>query len=126
MPFSECPHRICQAAGTVAVALSNAKRCSRCARVRAITKLHPTSSERPMLDPAKFETEFDGKPVALFVIENSRGMRAAITNYGAKIEQILVPDRAGNFGDVALGYGSIEAVRTGQPSMGSFIGRFAN
>ena len=53
-------------------------------------------------------------------------MRVALTNYGAKIEQILVPDRDGNFGDVALGYDSIAAVRTGQLSMGLFIGRYAN
>lgn len=53
-------------------------------------------------------------------------MRVALTNYGAKIEQILVPARDGNYGDVALGYDSIAAVRSGQLSMGSFIGRFAN
>jgi aldose 1-epimerase len=79
-----------------------------------------------MLDPANFRTEIDGKPVGLYTLVNSRGMRVALTNYGAKIEQILVPDRDGNFGDVALGYDSIAAVRTGQLSMGSFIGRFAN
>ena len=53
-------------------------------------------------------------------------MVARITNYGARIEQVLTPDRAGQLGDVVQGYESIEQVRTGQAAMGAFIGRFAN
>lgn len=53
-------------------------------------------------------------------------MSVAVTNWGARVEQILVRDRAGTFGDVALGYDSLEAARSGQPSMGAFIGRYAN
>ncbi|HEX2656385.1 MAG TPA: aldose epimerase family protein [Xanthobacteraceae bacterium] len=79
-----------------------------------------------MLDRSKFQTGIDGKPVDLYILRNSRGMVVAITNLGAKIEQILVPDRKGVLGDVALGYDSIEAVRNGQSSMGAFIGRYAN
>jgi aldose 1-epimerase len=50
----------------------------------------------------------------------------AITNWGARIEQILVPDRNGALGDVALGYDSIAAAQAGQGSLGAFIGRYAN
>jgi aldose 1-epimerase len=78
------------------------------------------------LDPAKFVSQIDGKPVALYTIKNKSGMTVRITNLGAKIEQILVPDKTGKLGDVALGYDSIETLRGGQPSMGAFIGRFAN
>lgn len=78
-----------------------------------------------LLDPAQFDGEVDGKPVRLFTLRNSRGMVACVTNYGAKIEQILVPDRDGNFGDVVLGYGSLAAAIHGSPSMGAFIGRYA-
>jgi aldose 1-epimerase len=59
-------------------------------------------------------------------LRNRKGMIVKITNYGGKVEQILVPDRNGELGDVALGYDSIDAVLAGQPSMGAFIGRFAN
>ena len=78
-----------------------------------------------LLDPAQFDGKVDGKPVRLFTLRNSRGMVACVTNYGAKIEQILVPDRDGNFGDVVLGYGSLAAAIHGSPSMGAFIGRYA-
>jgi aldose 1-epimerase len=64
--------------------------------------------------------------VDLYTIKNKNGMVVKITNWGAKVQQILVPDREGALGDVALGYESIEQLRAGQPSMGAFIGRYAN
>lgn len=73
-----------------------------------------------------FEKVIDGKPVALYTIKNSKGMVAKITNYGARVEQILVPDRNGKLGDVAQGYETIDQVLAGQGSMGAFIGRYAN
>jgi aldose 1-epimerase len=78
------------------------------------------------LERPKFITEIDGKAVDLYTIRNRAGMVARITNYGARVEQILVPDRSGRFGDVALGYETIDQVVGGQASMGAFIGRYAN
>jgi len=78
------------------------------------------------LDPANFQKEVDGKQVALYTIRNRRGMVVRITNYGARVEQVLVPDRKGRLGDVAQGYESIDQVMGGQGSMGAFIGRYAN
>ncbi|MFS2034326.1 aldose epimerase family protein [Polaromonas sp. CT11-55] len=78
-----------------------------------------------MLDPARFAREIDGKPVRLFTLRNQRGMTVCVTNYGAKIEQVLVSDRAGHFDDVVLGYDSIEGVVGGAPSVGAFVGRYA-
>lgn len=78
-----------------------------------------------LLDPARFVREIDGKPVALFTLRNSQGMTVCVTNYGAKIEQVLVPDREGRLGDVVLGYDSIEGVVGGAPSVGAFVGRYA-
>jgi aldose 1-epimerase len=78
------------------------------------------------LDRKNFLKEIDGKPVDLYTIRNRNGMVVKITNYGAKVEQILVADRNRDFGDVALGYQTIDQVVNGQPSMGAFIGRYAN
>ncbi|MFP5514434.1 MAG: aldose epimerase family protein [Alphaproteobacteria bacterium] len=71
-----------------------------------------------------YRATIDGKPVDLFTLRNGRGMVVRITNYGAKIEQILVPDRDGTLGDVVQGYDDIDGAMGGQPSMGSFIGRY--
>ena len=74
----------------------------------------------------KYQKVIDGKKVDLFSIKNKNGMMVKITNWGAKVQQILVPDKDGELGDVALGYASIEQLQAGQSSMGAFIGRYAN
>lgn len=78
------------------------------------------------LERRRFQTTIDGKPVDLYGLRNARGTVVKITNYGSRIEQILVPDRTGAIADVVLGYESIAAVQSGQASMGAFIGRYAN
>lgn len=78
------------------------------------------------MQPEHFRTSIDGHAVALYVLRAASGMQAAITNYGAKILQLLVPDQDGRATDVALGYDSIDAVREGQWAMGAFVGRYAN
>jgi len=78
------------------------------------------------LRPTDFQKEVDGKQVGLYTIKNKKGMVVNITNYGARVEQVLVPDRNGKLGDVAQGYETIDQVMGGQGSMGAFIGRYAN
>ncbi|WP_066268050.1 aldose epimerase family protein [Hydrogenophaga palleronii] len=78
-----------------------------------------------LLDPARFEGEVEGRPTALYMLRNARGMVVAVTNLGAKVLQIVVPDRDGTFDDVALGYDRLANVITGSPSMGAFVGRYA-
>lgn len=78
-----------------------------------------------LLDPARFQGEVDGRPTALFFLRNAQGMVVAITNLGAKVLQIVVPDRSGALDDVALGYDQLADVITGSPSMGAFVGRYA-
>lgn len=78
-----------------------------------------------LLRPERFQGVVDGKPVALYTLRNASGMVCSITNYGAKIAQLLVPDRNGQLGDVVLGYDSLKGVMSGSPSMGAFIGRYA-
>lgn len=89
--------------------------------------VRPTSDVPPQpLLRERWQGHVDGKPVDLFTLSNAAGMTVRATNWGAKIMQILVPDRQGRFGDVALGYDSLAEAQTGQSSMGAFIGRYAN
>lgn len=78
-----------------------------------------------LLEPAPFEREVDGKLVRLFTLRSGKGMSVSITNYGAKIEQIMVPDRHGQFDDVVLGYDSLDGVMNGAFAVGAFVGRYA-
>jgi aldose 1-epimerase len=78
------------------------------------------------LDRRHFQKLIDGKIVDLYTILNKNGLTIKVTNFGAKIQQILVPDSKNVFADIALGFDSIDSVINGQPSMGAFIGRYAN
>jgi aldose 1-epimerase len=78
-----------------------------------------------LLDPERFRGELDGRAVGLYVLRNPNGMLAGITNYGAKIEQLIVPDRDGRLADVVLGYDSLEGARNGAFAIGAFVGRYA-
>src|ERR1700692_854302 len=53
-----------------------------------------------------FGTIASGEKMDLYVLKNSRGMVVAVTNYGATVVSIKLPDRAGKFDDVVLGYDS--------------------
>ena len=66
------------------------------------------------LDPARFRATVGGQTVALYTLRNRHGMAAAITNHGARIEQLLAPDRDGRLGDVVLGYAYCAAEAQGQ------------
>jgi aldose 1-epimerase len=73
-----------------------------------------------------FKGTHKGKATALYTLKNKNGMVAQITNFGAKIVSIYVPDTKGNFADIVLGYESIEDYINGNPYFGALCGRYAN
>ena len=76
---------------------------------------------------SSFEKTINGKQTHLFVLKNKNGMEAAITNYGARLVSLLVPDRAGKMLDVVVGCSSIEGyVKAGSSYYGATIGRYGN
>ena len=75
---------------------------------------------------ADFERVVDGKPTSLFTMKNENGMVVTLTNYGAKIVSIYVPDKNGDFADVMLGFSSLEKYREWGASHGAVVGPFAN
>jgi Galactose mutarotase and related enzymes len=74
-----------------------------------------------------FEHHVAGKPTHLITLENSRGMVVGLTDFGARIVSILVPDKSGNPTDVVLGFNTIqEYLAADEPYHGVTVGRFAN
>jgi aldose 1-epimerase len=69
---------------------------------------------------------YEGKPVSVYSIRNQNGMYAEITNFGAKIMSLFVPDRNGKLDDVVLGFDSVDQYFTKEPYFGAICGRFAN
>jgi aldose 1-epimerase len=81
------------------------------------------------LDPAKFDTLINEKPVKLYTLKNQNGMEVCITNYGGRIVSLVVPDKDGKPTDVVLGFDNIQqyADTLNSPSdYGSSVGRYAN
>jgi len=68
----------------------------------------------------------DGRPVQLFTLTNAGGLVARITNYGATITELLVPDRAGRLDDVVLGFDDLAGYLGSRDYIGCTIGRVAN
>jgi aldose 1-epimerase len=74
-----------------------------------------------------FNALVGGKQTALFVLQNDANMVVALTNYGARIVSVIVPDKKGSMTDVVLGYHSIEDyLKSNELYFGATIGRFSN
>lgn len=67
-----------------------------------------------------------GNPVSLWVLRNQHGCEAHVTNYGATLVQMLVPDRRGVLGDVVLGFDDLRGYTEQNAFIGCIVGRFAN
>ncbi|MBR2150909.1 MAG: galactose mutarotase [Prevotella sp.] len=81
------------------------------------------------LDPAKFDTLINEKPVKLYTLKNANGMEVCITNYGGRVVSLVVPDKDGKSTDVVLGFDNIAqyADTLNSPTdYGSSVGRYAN
>lgn len=79
----------------------------------------------PGLYPEKFKDTIDGKQTALYILKNSNGMEACITNYGARLVSLMTPNWNGRFEDVVLGYDNVMDYHTKGQNFGSTVGRYA-
>lgn len=89
----------------------------------------PTGDSIPAALPGArgFQDTIDGKAVDLYVLQNDKGMKAAITNYGGRLVSLLVPDKNGKPTDVVVGFGTVGDYRSStEPYFGATIGRYGN
>ncbi len=74
-----------------------------------------------------FQKTIDGCEVDLYTLSNANGLKMTLTNYGAKIVSLLVPDKNGVMTDVVLGHDSLDNYQKSPESyFGGACGRFAN
>ena len=73
-----------------------------------------------------FGTTKDGKEVFIFTLENSKGMKAKVTNFGAILTALYVPNKVGKVDDVVLGYDKLEDYEVNGSFFGTTVGRNAN
>lgn len=69
---------------------------------------------------------FDGKDVFLYTLTNKKGDVIRLSNYGATIVEVVIPDRSGKKENVAFGYDTFEGYKNGDLYFGKVVGQYAN
>jgi aldose 1-epimerase len=87
-----------------------------------------TKSQSMEIPDAKaFQQTIDGKQTNLYVLKNENNMQVAITNYGARVVSLLVPDKNGKITDVVVGFDNIkDYTEGGDTYFGAVVGRYGN
>ena len=78
------------------------------------------------VEVSAFGTHPDGGEIRLYTISNQNGMKAAVTNLGAALVKLLVPDGQGRIADVVLGFDRGEDYLGNGSFFGVVIGPSAN
>jgi len=79
-------------------------------------------------DKVKKETfgSYKGKEVSLYTLTNKEGNILKLTDFGARITWIEVPDKAGKKDNVTFGFDTFDGMIKGDPYFGAIVGRYAN
>jgi aldose 1-epimerase len=75
---------------------------------------------------ARISKQSFGDAAELYTLTNAKGMEAAITTYGGRVVTLKVPDRAGRFADVVLGFENLDGYLKENPYFGAIVGRYGN
>ena len=74
----------------------------------------------------EFGTTRNGETASCYILKNSKGMKAVVSDFGAALLKLYVPDKNGKSQDVVLGYETLEDYENGGDSVGATVGRVAN
>ena len=67
-----------------------------------------------------------GREIKLYTMTNIHGASVSVTDFGAHVVSICVPDRNGRLADVCLGFDEVGPYLQSHGSIGATVGRFAN
>jgi len=84
-----------------------------------------STKNKEMVKKEDFGTHL-GKDVYLMTLTNKAGNVIRLTNFGAKITWIEVPDKTGKKDNITFGYDTFDETINGDMSFGSIVGRYAN
>lgn len=96
----------------------------------------PKAAEKKTPDPdenADFVTgiqtepfgEIEGTEITRYLLTNKNGVKVSLLNYGATVQSIEVPDKAGKFANIVLGYPNLEGYLGDKSYFGGIVGRYA-
>ncbi|KQS41808.1 hypothetical protein ASG14_05005 [Pedobacter sp. Leaf194] len=92
------------------------------------TRIRGTSISKsmPKGTTSKIWGHLEGKPLHLIRLTNSGGSYVELSDFGARIVSIVVPDKMGKLGNVVLGFPDVKGYISDQCYLGATIGPFAN
>jgi aldose 1-epimerase len=90
------------------------------------TKTETRSALRTSIRKTPFGKTSGGNEVELFRCTNANGLTMKLTNYGAIVTSLEVPDREGRRVNVTLGFDSLEGYLHRHPYFGATVGRYCN
>ena len=68
----------------------------------------------------------DGSPVSLYTLTNQHGFVVKLTDFGAIVVSVEVPDRNGKIDNINVGFNSLEGYLQDHPFFGATVGRYCN
>lgn len=92
----------------------------------AIVALSAGAASAAEVQRARFGVMPDGREVPAVTLKNAKGVQVTVIAYGAAIQSVVLPDRAGRPADVALGYATLGEYLAKPQYFGATVGRFAN
>jgi aldose 1-epimerase len=87
---------------------------------------HPGNEANGKMEKQDFGKVSDGKSAELYTLTNKHGMEVALTNFGATVVGIKVPDKTGKSADVTLGHTNAAEYQSGKGYLGATVGRYGN
>ena len=84
-------------------------------------------NEVKLLDASAFNTTVGGRQVSLYTLHNGF-LTMQVTNYGARVVALWMPDYRGSYENIELGYDNINSYinNKGERYLGAAVGRYAN
>jgi aldose 1-epimerase len=87
----------------------------------------PFTKTADSITDAAFQKSIDGKQTNLYTLTNGNGMGMKVTNFGARVVTLCVPDKNGKPVDVVTGYNTLdEYINQPEQFFGATIGRYGN
>lgn len=91
-----------------------------------IILLHSCAQKKQTEIPEETMTQ-EANPYQILTMSNSKGMEMTVTNLGARVMTLLVPDKNGEKLDIVLGFDTPKEYLTSpEPFFGTAVGRYGN
>lgn len=94
----------------------------------SISCRQPVPAYESSVKAENFRMSYDSKQTDLYYLKNKKGVQIAVTNFGARVVELVVPDRNGVLADVVLGHDHLDKYINykGERFLGAAIGRVGN